>query len=160
MSLVPTGIALGSNLGDRAAELNAGIDFLRSLAVDGKVRVSSTLETAPVDCPPGSPAFLNAVAEIRVDTETLPPRALLEKLKAFEAGRGRAEAREINAPRPLDLDIIYYACLTIDEPGLVIPHPRAHLRRFVLDPLCDLRPELVLPGQTQTVRELLMRLPR
>jgi 2-amino-4-hydroxy-6-hydroxymethyldihydropteridine diphosphokinase len=155
MSLVPVGIALGSNLGDRAAELDAGAAFLRSLAVDGRVRVSSTLETAPVDCPPGSAPFLNAVAEIRVDTEALPPRVLLGKLKAFEAARGRAESRETNAPRPLDLDIIYYACLTIDEPGLTVPHPRAHLRRFVLEPLSELRPDLVLPGQTLTVRELL-----
>jgi 2-amino-4-hydroxy-6-hydroxymethyldihydropteridine diphosphokinase len=159
MSLVPTGIALGSNLGNRAAELDAGVAFLRSLAVDGKARVSSTLETAPVDCPPGSPPFLNAVAEIRVDTEALPPRKLLEQLKAFEASRGRAAAVEVNAPRPLDLDIIYYACLTLDEPGLVIPHPRAHRRRFVLEPLSDLRPDLVLPGQTETVGELLRKLP-
>lgn len=160
MSLVPAGIALGSNLGDRAAELAAGVVFLRSLAVDGRARVSSALETAPVDCPPGSPSFLNAIAEIRVDTETLPPRTLLEKLKAFETERGRIGAGAVNAPRPLDLDIIYYACLTIDEPGLVIPHPRAHLRRFVLEPLADLRPELVLPGQTLTARELLGRLPK
>ena len=166
MSLVPAGIALGSNLGDRAAELGAGVAFLRSLAVDGRARVSSTLETAPVDCPPGSPPFLNAVAEIRIDTEALPPRTLLEKLKAFEASRGRTAARdragshEVNAPRPLDLDILYYACLAIDEPGLTIPHPRAHLRSFVLEPLAELRPDLILPGQTLTVRELLMRLPR
>jgi 2-amino-4-hydroxy-6-hydroxymethyldihydropteridine diphosphokinase len=155
MSLVPAGIALGSNLGDRAAELAAGVAFLRSLAVDGRVRVSSMLETAPVDCPPGSPPFLNGVAEIRVDTEALPPRILLEKLKAFEISRGRSPSGEVNAPRPLDLDILYYACLSINEPGLTIPHPRAHLRRFVLEPLSELRPELVLPGQTLTVRELL-----
>ncbi|MCE0497667.1 MAG: 2-amino-4-hydroxy-6-hydroxymethyldihydropteridine diphosphokinase [Methylacidiphilales bacterium] len=155
MSLVPAGIALGSNQGDRAAELNVAVAFLRSLAVDDRARVSSILETAPVDCPPGSPSFLNAVAEIRIDTETLPPLVLLEKLKAFEASRGRVGSSEVNAPRPLDLDIIYYACLTIDEPGLMIPHPRAHLRRFVLEPLADLRPELVLPRQTKTVRELL-----
>jgi 2-amino-4-hydroxy-6-hydroxymethyldihydropteridine diphosphokinase len=158
MSLVPAGIAFGSNLGDRAAEIGAGLEFLRSLAVDGKARASAMIETAPVDCPPGAPPFLNGVAEIRIDTAALPPRTLLEKLKAFEADRGRAESRAVNAPRPLDLDIIYYACLTVDEPGLTIPHPRAHLRRFVLEPLADLRPDLVLPGQTKTVRELLREL--
>jgi 2-amino-4-hydroxy-6-hydroxymethyldihydropteridine diphosphokinase len=160
MSLVPAGIALGSNVGDRAAELDAGVVFLRSLAVDGLARVSSTLETAPVDCPPGSPPFLNGAAEIRIDTEVLPPRTLLEKLKEFEASRGRAKSGEVNAPRPVDLDILYYACLTINEPGLTIPHPRAHLRRFVLEPLSELRPDLVLPGQTLMVRELLEQLPK
>ncbi len=159
MALAPVGIALGSNLGDRAAELDAGIAFLRSLSVDGRVKASPRLETEPVDCPPGSPPFLNAVAEIRIDTDSLPPRALLEKLQAFERERGRAAVRETNAPRPLDLDIIYYFCLVIDELGLIVPHPRAHLRRFVLEPLSHLRPELVLPGQTKTVKELLTELP-
>ncbi|HUB67624.1 MAG TPA: 2-amino-4-hydroxy-6-hydroxymethyldihydropteridine diphosphokinase [Candidatus Methylacidiphilales bacterium] len=160
MSIVPAGIALGSNLGDRAAELAAGVVFLRLLAVDGRVCVSSTFETAPVDCSPDSPPFLNGVAEIRIDTETLPPRTLLAQLKEFEASRGRAASGAINAPRPIDLDILYYACLTINEPGLTIPHPRAHLRRFVLEPLGELRPDLILPGQTLTVGELLERLPK
>jgi len=155
MSLVPVGIALGSNLGDRSAELDAGIAFLRSLAVDGNIKESPRLETAPVDCPHGSSSFLNTVAEIRVDTYALPPRGLMEKLQDFEQERGRAAVRPVNAPRPLDLDILYYACLVIREPDLVIPHPRAHLRRFVLEPLSHLRPKLVLAGQTRTVCELL-----
>jgi 2-amino-4-hydroxy-6-hydroxymethyldihydropteridine diphosphokinase len=154
----PVGIALGSNLGDRAAELDAGIFFLRDLSVDDKVRESPRLETVPVDCPPGSPPFLNAVAEIRIDTDILPPRALLEKLQAFERERGRAIVRAINAPRPLDLDIIYYACVENREQDLIIPHPRAHLRRFVLEPLSHMRPDLVLPGQTKSVSELLAEL--
>jgi 2-amino-4-hydroxy-6-hydroxymethyldihydropteridine diphosphokinase len=151
----PVGIALGSNLGDRSAELDAGIAFLRTLSVLGTALESPRIETAPVDCSPGSPSFLNSVAEIRVDSDSLPPRVLLEKLKAFEHKRGRAAAYEINSPRPLDLDIIYYSCLSIREPDLVIPHPRAHQRRFVLEPLSHLRPELILPGQSQTVVELL-----
>jgi 2-amino-4-hydroxy-6-hydroxymethyldihydropteridine diphosphokinase len=148
---VPVGIALGSNLGDRAAELDAGMAFLRSMA--SQIRESRRIETAPVDCPPGSPPFLNAVAEIEL--AAVPPRELLRQLQAFEQSRGRPSARETNAPRPLDLDIIYYGELIVDEPGLVIPHPRAAQRRFVLEPLSDLRPELILPGQTKTVRELL-----
>ncbi|MCE0522927.1 MAG: 2-amino-4-hydroxy-6-hydroxymethyldihydropteridine diphosphokinase [Methylacidiphilales bacterium] len=155
MSLVPVGIALGSNLGNRTAEINAGVAFLRSLAVDGKIQEAPRLETEPLDCPPGSPPFLNSVAEIRVDTEVLPPLGLLTKLKAFEKERGRPAEHDLNAPRPLDLDIIYYACLVINEPGLVIPHPRAHVRRFVLEPLSHLRPDLVLPGQTKSVAQLL-----
>ncbi len=149
------GIALGSNLGDSAAELDAGIDFLRSLSVDGNVRESPRLETVPVDCPPGSPNFLNSVAEIEIDSRVLPPRQLLQKLQAFELHRGRARIRPVNAPRPLDLDIIYYGDWMLDEPDLVIPHPRAHLRPFVLEPLSHLRPELILPGQPVSVQQRL-----
>jgi 2-amino-4-hydroxy-6-hydroxymethyldihydropteridine diphosphokinase len=158
MSLAPVGIALGSNLGNSAAELDAGFEFLHDLSVDGRVRESQRVTTVPVDCPPGSPHFLNAFAEIRVDTDDWPPRKLLEKLQAFERERGRPADHEINAPRPLDLDIIYYACLEMKEPGLVIPHPLATQRRFVLEPLSHLRPDLVLPGQTRTVRELLEKM--
>ena len=153
---VLVGIALGSNLGDRSAELDAAILFLRSLSQDNQVRESPRIETAPVDCPPGSSSFLNAGAEIKIDPQILPPRELLGKLQAFEMERGRVVVRETNAPRPLDLDIIYYGDLIVDEPGLVIPHPRAANRRFVLEPLAYLHPDLVLPGQTKTVRELLL----
>ncbi len=155
MAVVPVGIALGSNLGVRSAELNAGINFLRTLSVGGRLVQSQRIETVPVDCPAGSLPFLNAVAEIDLDEETLPPRWLLDLLQDFELKRGRPRDREVNAPRPLDLDIIYYGDRLVNEPNLVIPHPRAHLRRFVLEPLSHLRPDLVLPGQTKSVRELL-----
>ncbi len=151
---VPVGIALGSNLGDRAAELDLGIVFLRILAADHQVRESPRFETAPVDCPPGSPPFLNSVAEILVDSVMLPPLNLLASLQDFEMERGRAPFHEVNSPRPLDLDIIYYGTERFDQMGLIIPHPRAHLRRFVLEPLAQLHPDLVMPGQTKTVREL------
>jgi 2-amino-4-hydroxy-6-hydroxymethyldihydropteridine diphosphokinase len=155
MALVPVGIALGSNLGVRSAELNAGINFLRTLSAGGRLAQSQRIETTPVDCPPGSAPFLNAMAEIDVDPETLPPRWLLDLLQDFEISRGRPAVHELNAPRPLDLDIIYYGDRVIHEPNLIIPHPRATERRFVLEPLSHLRPNLVLPGQTKTVRELL-----
>ena len=113
--IVPVGIALGSNLGDRSAELDAGISFLRSLSIDKKVLEAPRMETAPVDCPPGSAAFLNAVAEIEIDPAILPPRALLKQLQDFELSRGRSRVREVNAPRPLDLDIIYYGNELIDQ---------------------------------------------
>jgi 2-amino-4-hydroxy-6-hydroxymethyldihydropteridine diphosphokinase len=154
-SKVLVGIALGSNLGDRHAELDAGISFLRDLSLHQRLRESPRIETAPVDCPPGSQDFLNSVAEIELDPEIMPPRKLMLRLQAFERERGRPQEREINAPRPLDLDIIYYGDRIIEEPDLVIPHPRASQRRFVLQPLSHLRPDLVLPGQTKTVRELL-----
>ena len=156
--IVPVGIALGSNMGNRSAELDEGIAFLRLLSANYEVRESPRIETAPVDCPPGSPAFLNSVAEIEVDTVFLPPLNLVGCLQDFELERGRSPLRDVNAPRPLDLDIIYYGVERIDQMGLIIPHPRAHLRRFVLEPLSHLRPDLVLPGQTKTVKELLTEL--
>jgi 2-amino-4-hydroxy-6-hydroxymethyldihydropteridine diphosphokinase len=152
--VVQVGIALGSNLGDREAELDAGLEFLKSISLASRLRVSPRMRTAPVGCPPGSEPFLNAVAEIEADPERLPPRELLRRLQKFEGERGRPAGRETNAPRPLDLDIIYYGALELDEPGLVIPHPRAAQRRFVLEPLSHLRPDLVLPGQMKTVAEL------
>jgi 2-amino-4-hydroxy-6-hydroxymethyldihydropteridine diphosphokinase len=156
--IVPVGIALGSNLGNRATELDEGIAFLRLISMNGGVQESPRIETAPLDCPPGSPAFLNSVAEIEVDSVLLPPLHLLACLQEFEEERGRSPLREVNAPRPLDLDIIYYGIERIEQMGLVIPHPRAHQRRFVLEPLAHLRPDLVLPGQTKTVKELLEEL--
>ncbi len=155
---VPVGIALGSNLGDCSEELDAAISFLRFLATDHEVRESPRIETEPVDCPPGSPPFLNSVAEIEIDTVVLPPLNLLACLQEFEIERGRSLLRDLNAPRPIDLDIIYYGIERFDQMDLVIPHPRAHLRRFVLEPLSHLRPDLVLPGQTKTVKELLTEL--
>lgn len=156
--VVPVGIALGSNLGNRSRELNAAITFLRSLADDDQVLEGPRMETKPVDCPPGSPPFLNSVAEIQVDTVILPPLNLFGCLEDYEIERGRSPIRDRNSPRPIDLDIIYYGNERFDQMGLVIPHCRAHQRLFVLEPLAGLRPELVLPGQTKTVKELLASL--
>jgi len=155
---VPIGIALGSNLGDRSAELDAAISFLRLLSQNNQVRESPRIETVPVDCPPGSPSFLNAVAEIEVDRHKLPPRDLMNHLRDFELACGRLPVRDINAPRPLDLDIIYYGDEIVHEADLIIPHPRATTRRFVLEPLAYLHPDLVLPGQTKTIAEFLTEL--
>ena len=156
--LVPVGIALGSNLGNREAELDAGIAFLRLIAYDREVLEGPRIETEPDNCPPGSPSFLNTVAEIRVESMEFPPLNLLGALEDFEIERGRSPIRERNSPRPLDLDIIYYGNHEYDQMGLVIPHCRAHERRFVLEPLAGLRPNLILPGQTKTVQELLAEL--
>ncbi len=153
--LVPVGIALGSNLGNREAEIDAGIDYLRLIAWDRVVREGPRIETAPVDCTPGSPPFLNTVAEITVESMEFPPLNLFGALEDFEIERGRSPIREVNSPRPLDLDIIYYGTYEYDQMGLIIPHRRAHQRRFVLEPLAKLRPDLILPGQTKTVQELL-----
>jgi 2-amino-4-hydroxy-6-hydroxymethyldihydropteridine diphosphokinase len=154
MPEVLVGISLGSNLGDRQAELQAGINFLRELSVDGKIRESPRFETDPVDCAPGSPPFLNSVAEIKLDSIMIAPLNLLRGLQEFEMERGRAPFHERNSPRPLDLDIIYYGTNSFEAMDLIIPHPRAHLRAFVLQPLCFLQPNLVLAGQRKTIREL------
>ena len=155
MPEVLAGIAIGSNLGNRHAELDAALAFLRYLASDHEVRESPRFDTDPVDCPPGSPRFINMVAEIMVDSVMMPPLNLFGCLEEYEIEHGRAPFHEQNAPRPIDLDIIYYGTEQFDVLGLIIPHPRAHERRFVLEPLSYLRPELVLPGQTKTVKQLL-----
>lgn len=157
---VPVGIALGSNLGDRHAELDAAICLLRGLAADHEVRESPRIETAPIDCPPGSPPFLNMVAEISVDSVMTAPLALLGCLQEYEIERGREPFHDTNAPRQIDLDIIYYGDERFEHLGLVIPHPRAHLRRFVLEPLSHLHRTFRLPGQKKTVKQLLKKLPR
>ncbi len=152
---VECAVALGSNLGDRAAHLRAAAAFLESLAT-GPVEFSPVFEAAPLDCPPGSPAFLNAAA---IFPTTFEPGALLARCRAFESARGRPGAYARNSPRPLDLDLLYHGGLVSSDPGLILPHPRLHLRRFVLEPLAALRPDLVLPGFDRTISELLAGLP-
>jgi 2-amino-4-hydroxy-6-hydroxymethyldihydropteridine diphosphokinase len=155
--LLSVGIALGSNLGDRLANLRAG----RAAAErwhrgDRPAAVSAVYETEPVDCPPGSAPFLNAVMEIQT---SLQPAELLARLRAVEIELGRATRAARNAPRPLDLDILYAGDLLIDTLELSMPHPRMTTRRFVLQPLSDIRPDLVLPGQEHTIAALLAALP-
>jgi len=151
---IECGIALGSNSGDRLANLRAAVAALRER--DPGLEVSPVYETAPVDCPEGSGAFYNAVAILRW-TET--PEALLDFLRGIESSLGRPAARTRNAPRSIDLDILYAGDTVRDDERLTLPHPRLHLRRFVLAPLCDLRPDLVLPGFQQSVTGLLSALP-
>ncbi|MES2308756.1 MAG: 2-amino-4-hydroxy-6-hydroxymethyldihydropteridine diphosphokinase [Verrucomicrobiota bacterium] len=146
-------IALGSNLGDRGDLIREGFDFLsHSFAEEGTFKSSSILETEPVDCPPGSPRFLNAVALFKTVHSV---RSILEKCQAFEKEKGRPSIRETNAPRPLDLDLIAYGNEIYSDPDLQLPHPRATQRRFVLAPLVELMPELILPLQTKSVKVLL-----
>lgn len=150
-------VALGSNLGDSAATVTAALDRLQEFAA-GAVRRSSLWQTTPVDCPPGSPLFVNAVAMFTPRAgET--PDSLLAKLQAIEREFGRQPKLVLNEARPLDLDQIAWGDERRDTPELVLPHPRAHLRRFVLEPLAELAPGLVLPGQTRSVTELLAELP-
>ncbi len=150
------GISLGSNLGDRAAHLSAAVESLRQLSTSpATTLVSSFHETRPVDCPPNSPPFLNAAAEI---DWTQPPRRLLEHLQKLEAAHGRPAARSTNAPRPLDLDLLYCGDHVIDEPNLILPHPRLTQRSFVLAPLAEICPEFEIPGTSRSVQNLLATL--
>ncbi len=147
-----TGIALGSNLGDRLANLRAGRDaILRLAGISPPAKYSGIYETEPVGSGPESGAYLNAVIEVEFDGQ---PIALLDGLQAIEAAMGRPSKRPRNAPRTLDLDILYVGNLSLANDEIVIPHPRLHQRRFVLQPLHDIRPELLLPGQMRTVAEL------
>jgi 2-amino-4-hydroxy-6-hydroxymethyldihydropteridine diphosphokinase len=146
------GIALGSNLGDRAANMQRGIALL--LALPGiELKASSPIyETDPVDCAPGTQAFLNSVIEIEAPCT---PHDLHKHLKAIESALGRPEQRERNSPRTLDLDLLYADDVVSTDPELILPHPRMHLRSFVLRPLVDIRPGLVLPGFSKPVSSFL-----
>lgn len=146
-------VALGSNLGQPRATVLRAMDRLQEFSNE-PIHRSSLYETQPVDCPPGSPPFVNAVVALTPRYgET--PETLLNKLQALEGDFGRQPKRIHNEPRPLDLDLIAFGAEVRNTAELVLPHPRAHLRRFVLEPLAEIAPAFVLPGQTQSVSGLL-----
>jgi 2-amino-4-hydroxy-6-hydroxymethyldihydropteridine diphosphokinase len=147
-------VGLGSNLGDRESTLRAAVGRLRNLP-ETKVKAVSTLRnTEPVGVLE-QPRFLNGAVELETG---LPPVALLDALLALERAFGRNRtAVAPQGPRTLDLDLLLYGDETIEEPGLQVPHPRLHERGFVLEPLAELDPGLVVPGRG-TVSELLARL--
>jgi 2-amino-4-hydroxy-6-hydroxymethyldihydropteridine diphosphokinase len=149
---VRVAVALGSNLGDREAHLRAAASDLGALLAD--LRMSPHVDTAPVGVAP-QPRFLNAAA---AGWTTLPPRALLGRLLAIEAAHGRARPHA-GAPRTLDLDLILYGSSVVEEPGLTVPHPRFRQRRFVLEPLAAIAPDMVDPVTGMRIDELLARLP-
>lgn len=145
-------IGLGSNLGDRVRLLTDAVRALQGIvAVD---RVSSLWDTEPVGMR-DQPRFLNAVLLGRTER---PPRALLATLVDIEERLGR-ERRVPNGPRTIDLDLVAYEGMTLDEPGLAVPHPRASKRRFVLAPLCEIATDLRLTAGGPTAAELLAELP-
>jgi 2-amino-4-hydroxy-6-hydroxymethyldihydropteridine diphosphokinase len=147
------GIALGSNLGDRLANLQAARDRLQAIATPGEPFLqASTYQTEPLLCPPGSPDFLNTAVEIHFAGD---PFDLLELTQAIEKQLGRRGSAERNAPRIIDVDLLYFGDQIIDTEELALPHPRIGERRFVLQPLADIRPDLVLPGD---VRNIALRL--
>jgi 2-amino-4-hydroxy-6-hydroxymethyldihydropteridine diphosphokinase len=146
-------VSLGSNLGAREFELGGAVAALRATPGVRELVVSRTYETDPVG-PGEQGAYLNAAA--RFET-TLAPRALLERLQEIERKFGRERGAERDAARTLDLDLLYFGVVVLDEPGLTLPHPRILERPFVLEPLCDLAPELVPPRESRSIRELASR---
>jgi 2-amino-4-hydroxy-6-hydroxymethyldihydropteridine diphosphokinase len=146
-------VALGSNLGDSRKIILDAMTRLQAFS-SGPILKSSLWQTTPVDCPPGSPEFVNAIVGF-VPKEEETPESLLKKLRALELEFGRASKKIMNEPRPLDLDLIAFGNEIRHSPELTLPHPRAHLRKFVIQPLSEIAPDLVLPGQGKTVGQLL-----
>jgi 2-amino-4-hydroxy-6-hydroxymethyldihydropteridine diphosphokinase len=149
-------VSLGSNLGDSEKIVRAAMEQLQSLS-DKPLLKSSLLRTAPMDCPPASPYFINAVVGLEPSPEET-PQTLLRQLRRLEIFFGREPKTMVNEPRLLDLDLIAFGTQTLSSPELTLPHPRAHLRRFVLQPLSEIAPNFILPGQTKTVSQLLAKL--
>lgn len=149
-------IGLGANLGEPEAQVLRAFRWLA--AIPGlEVEARSRLRTTAPEGPP-QPSYVNAACRVRT---TLSPCALLDVLRSLEtaAGRRRRPGAERNAPRPLDLDLLLYEDRVLRLPELTLPHPRVHLRRFVLEPLADLDPDLVHPVLRRSVSDLLAALP-
>jgi len=149
-------IALGSNLGDSARIIRSAMEQLQQHS-DTPLLRSSLYRSAPVDCPAGSPDFLNAVVAL-VPSRDVTPESLLRRLQVLEKEFGRQPKQVLNEARPLDLDLIAFGQESFDSSELTLPHPRAHLRRFVLEPLAEIAPEFKLPNQARTAVELLAAL--
>jgi len=146
-------VALGSNLGDSRKIVLDAMARLENFS-DEPILKSSLWQTTPVDCPPDSPKFVNAVVGL-IPKQNETPESLLIKLRGLEKESGRAPKKVLNEPRPLDLDLIAFGNEIRNSPDLVLPHQRAHLRRFVLQPLSEIAPDLILPDQSKTVLQLL-----
>ena len=149
-------IGLGSNRGDSAAIVQSAMARLQAFA-GGPLRCSSLWRTSPVDCPPGSPDFVNAAVAFEPRAE-VSPETLLDGLKALEAQYGRRPARERNAPRELDLDLLLFGGEVRDRADFVLPHPRAVNRLFVLAPAAEVLPNAIWPGTGRTIASLLAAL--
>lgn len=151
-------IGLGSNIGNRLAHLamaTAKIEKIDGVKLLGK---SSVYETEPVDVPDEFEAqnFFNAVAIFEVDCDV---EAWSDAIHAIEADMLRIRGPVRNVPRTIDLDLLYFGAVLMDRPHLRLPHPQCTSRRFVCQPLCELRPHLILPNETKSIAEILATLP-
>lgn len=152
MDRITAAVALGSNLGERRAHLDYAVSKLRDLL--SGLKVSRYYDTKPVGASGPQPMFLNAAA---IGQTALSARALLDALLAIEDAQGRDRPYP-NAPRSLDLDLILFGDEKREDPGLTVPHPRFRQRRFVLEPLASIAPDLCDPVSGRTVADLLLDL--
>ncbi|MBI3332570.1 MAG: 2-amino-4-hydroxy-6-hydroxymethyldihydropteridine diphosphokinase [Candidatus Omnitrophica bacterium] len=143
-------IGLGSNLGDRPRNLASAIDRLRRLPDTKVVQASGWIKTAPIGGPP-QPVFLNGVVQLETG---LSPRILFESLQQIERAMGRPHPHPRWGPRVIDLDLLAYGDLILEEPDLVIPHPRMHERPFVLIPLAEIAPAWIHPKLGKRIQAL------
>jgi len=151
-----TAVALGSNVGDRFGNLRAARQAILSLSnVNPPILSSPIYETEPIGCEQEAEKFLNAVVEFDYEGD---PTNLLEQFIRIEEALGRRREHSRNVSRTIDIDLLYCGDRNIENERLQLPHPRMHLRKFVLQPLADIRPELVLSGQKKTVSESLREL--
>ena len=150
-----TAVALGSNLGELLGNLRAARKAILSLTdIKPPVLSSAIYETEPIGCEPGAGKFLNAVLEFEYERD---PAGLLEQLIQIEEALGRKRDHRQNVSRTIDIDLLYCGDKQVNNERLQLPHPRLHLREFVLRPLTDIRPDLILPGKKNTVKELLAK---
>ena len=152
------GLSLGSNLGDRLALLKSARDRVSSIPGVLNIVPSSVYETAPVGVHPEYEhlAYLNAVLVV---TATTSPTAMSTAIHSIEDAMGRVRTEDRFAPRPIDIDILYAGKICSADQSLTLPHPRWAERRFVVQPLADVRPGLIFPGDQKTVRNVLNSLP-
>jgi len=145
-------VSLGSNLANRLELLRAAKDRLRTIHEgDQPFLCSRVYETSPIDCPPGSPSFLNAAVEL---SSSLPPFDFLAVIQLWERELGRPADHAFHAPRTIDLDLLAYGSLQISHATLTLPHPRIAERAFVLAPLCDICPDRLIGQTHRSVRDL------
>ncbi|MEZ5328353.1 MAG: 2-amino-4-hydroxy-6-hydroxymethyldihydropteridine diphosphokinase [Verrucomicrobiales bacterium] len=148
-------IALGSNLGDRLRNLRSAVDaLLPHLVAGSRIEKSPVYQTDPVDCPPEAAPFYNAVIIVDFAGSVVEMLNIVQEIER-QGGRPGVSDRAINAPRPIDLDLLYAGDLMLDMEQLILPHPRLHLRRFVLVPLVHLRPDRILPGYSIPLKAVL-----
>ena len=150
-------VALGANLGNAVETLQRAAVEIVSWSL-GQALCSSLWQTQPLDCPPGSPPFINAALGLQPKPDAT-PESLLESLLQLEIRLGRERSGLANEPRKIDLDLIAYGDEERNSEILVLPHPRAPEREFVLAPLNELAPNFILPGRVETVSEMLKKLP-
>ena len=150
-------VALGSNLGESELTLRMAAARISDWSLE-KVIGSSLWETEPLNCPPGSPSFINAVMGLK-PKQGMSPESLLVDLLELEMQIGRERSGLVNEPRKIDLDLISFGMETRNAESLILPHPRVFERQFVLSPLKEIAPDFILPGQNKSVTELLKDLP-